>query len=191
VLVAVWSFGSLAGGLVYGARPRRSDLATVHLRIALVLPLLFLPILVAPSVALMALLVLPAGALIAPLIATRNELATVAAPPGARTEALTWPLTALLSGIALGAATAGALVDAASVGGAGGRRRRRGPGRRARRRRAAHDARARSRDGLSGPQATLGRQNAGVSSTSTVKTSSRPVSMSALRNQRAPSGTAA
>ncbi len=114
VLVAVWSFGSLAGGLVYGARPRRSDLATVHLRIALVLPLLFLPILVAPSVALMALLVLPAGALIAPLIATRNELATVAAPPGARTEALTWPLTALLSGIALGAATAGALVDAAS-----------------------------------------------------------------------------
>jgi MFS family permease len=114
VLVAVWSLGSLAGGLVFGARPRRAALAALHLRIALVLPLLFLPLLVAPSVALMAVLVLPAGAFIAPLIATRNELAAEAAPPGARTEALTWPLTALLSGIALGAGVAGALVDAAS-----------------------------------------------------------------------------
>jgi MFS family permease len=112
-LIAVWSLGSMAGGLVYGARPRRTALATLHLRIALVLPVMFLPILVAPSVALMALLVLPAGALIAPLIATRNELASAAAPAGARTEALTWPLTALLSGIALGAAVAGALVEAA------------------------------------------------------------------------------
>jgi MFS family permease len=111
-LIAIWSLGSLAGGLVYGARPRRTALPTLHLRIALVLPLTFLPVLAAPSVPLMALLSLPAGMLIAPLIATRNQLASQAAPPGARTEALTWPLTALLSGIAAGAAAAGALVEA-------------------------------------------------------------------------------
>jgi MFS family permease len=113
VLLAVWSIGSAAGGFVYGARPRRSALATLHLRLTLLLPLAFVPVLASTSVPLMALLLLPAGALIAPIIATRNELASVAAPPGTETEALTWPLTALLSGLALGAAAAGALIDAA------------------------------------------------------------------------------
>ena len=36
------------------------------------------------------------------------------APAGARTEAYTWPLTALVGGIALGAAAAGAIADSAS-----------------------------------------------------------------------------
>ena len=40
-------------------------------------------------------------------------------------------------------------------------------------------------------QATLRRQNAGVSRTSTVNTSSRPASISALRNHRPPDGIAA
>lgn len=113
VLLAVWSIGSAAGGLVYGARPRRSSPAALHLRLTLLLPLAFLPVLASSSVAVMALLLLPAGVLIAPIIATRNELAGAAAPPGMETEALTWPLTALLSGLSLGAAVAGALIDAA------------------------------------------------------------------------------
>jgi MFS family permease len=112
VLIAVWSLGSAAGGFVYGARPRRMALAALHLRLTLLLPLAFLPILLSPSVAVMAIVLVPAGALIAPLIATRNELASTTAPVGTKTEALTWPLTALVSGIALGAATGGALIDA-------------------------------------------------------------------------------
>jgi MFS family permease len=111
VLIAVWSLGSVAGGLAYGARPRRGSLASVHLRVALLLPLSFLPMALATSPATMALLVVPAGLLIAPLIATRNELAGAVAPAGAQTEAYTWPLTALVGGIALGAATSGALAD--------------------------------------------------------------------------------
>src|SRR5215204_86418 len=95
VLVAIWSLGSVAGGLTYGARPRRAPLANVHLRVALLLPLSFLPLALASSPAAMALLVVPAGVLIAPLIATRNELAGRVAPAGSRTEAYTWPLTAL------------------------------------------------------------------------------------------------
>jgi len=112
VLIAIWSLASAAGGLAYGARERRGSLLGVHLRVAILMPLGLLPILLATSPALMALLVLPAGVFIAPLIATRNELAGAVAPPGAETEAFTWPLTALVSGIAVGAATAGALVDA-------------------------------------------------------------------------------
>jgi MFS family permease len=111
VLLAVWSLGSLAGGLAYGARRRRSSLGRVHLRFALLVPLGFLPLVAAPSTAVMALLVIPAGVLIAPLIATRNELAGVAAPAGSETEAYTWPLTALVSGLALGAAVGGSLAD--------------------------------------------------------------------------------
>lgn len=111
VLLAIWSIGSAVGGFVYGARPRRSPLALVHLRLTLLLPLGFLPLLLAPSMVVMALLLLPAGVFIAPILATRNELATEAAPPGTKTEALTWPLTALMSGLALGAAAGGALID--------------------------------------------------------------------------------
>jgi MFS family permease len=47
----------------------------------------------------------------APLIATRNELAGIVAVPGSETETFTWPLTALVSGVAVGAAVAGALAD--------------------------------------------------------------------------------
>lgn len=118
VLLALWSLGSAAGGLVYGARPRRLSLPQVHLRLTLLLPLALLPLLLAPSVAVMALLLIPAGVFIAPIIASRNELASSVARPGTETEALTWPLTALVAGIALGAAAAGALIDASGSGAA-------------------------------------------------------------------------
>ena len=104
----------LLGGLAYGAMPRRGSLARVHLQVALALPLSFPPLALAVSPATMALLVVPAGVLIAPMIATRNELAGKVALAGTETEAYTWPLTALVGGIAFGAATSGALSDATS-----------------------------------------------------------------------------
>jgi len=111
VLLAVWSAASAAGGLLYGARPRRTPLATLHLRFALLLPVGFLPLAVADSPLVMALLVIPAGAFIAPLLATRNELVGSVAPAGYATEAFTWPVTALVAGVSLGAAVSGALVE--------------------------------------------------------------------------------
>jgi predicted MFS family arabinose efflux permease len=111
VLIAIWSAGSLAGGVLYGARARTRPLEQVHLGLALALPVGFLPVLLAPSVGAMALLVIPAGLCIAPLIATRNELVGAVAVAGARTESYTWPVTALVGGIALGSAVAGSLVD--------------------------------------------------------------------------------
>jgi predicted MFS family arabinose efflux permease len=111
VLLAIWAIASAIGGFVYGVRPRRSPLADVHYRLTLLLPLAFLCPLLAPSIPVMALLLVPAGVLIAPIIATRNELASVAAPPGTKTEALTWPLTALVAGLSSGAALGGVLID--------------------------------------------------------------------------------
>jgi predicted MFS family arabinose efflux permease len=112
VLLAIWSAGSLLGGLLYGARPPRSPLLEVHTRLAVLLPLACLPLLASASPISMALLVALAGAPVAPLIASRNELVSAIAPRGAQTEAFTWPLTALVAGLSVGVATAGLLVDA-------------------------------------------------------------------------------
>ena len=114
VLLAVWSLGSAAGGLAYGAWPNRPPLQRVHIAVTALLPLSLLPMAAAPSVLVMALLVIPAGMFIAPLLATRNEMLSWVAPPGALTEAYTWPVTAFVGGIAIGAALAGAIVEAAS-----------------------------------------------------------------------------
>jgi predicted MFS family arabinose efflux permease len=112
VLLAAWSAGSLAGGIVYGARRSRSPLVEVHARLAVLLPLACLPLLLAGPPLSMALLVILAGLPVAPLIASRNELVSQVAPSGAHTEAFTWPLTALVGGLSLGTATGGTLVDA-------------------------------------------------------------------------------
>jgi MFS family permease len=114
VLLAVWSLGSAAGGLAFGAWHSRPSLQRVHLAVAAALPLALLPLAAAPSMAVMGLLVIPAGMFIAPLLATRNELIGWVAPPGSRTEAYTWPVTAFVGGIAIGSAMAGGIVEASS-----------------------------------------------------------------------------
>jgi MFS family permease len=111
VLIAIWSLGSALGGILYGARPRVLPLRTMHLWAAAFLPVGTAVLALASSPLSMAFLVVLAGLPIAPLIATRNELAGVVALPGSETEAFTWPLTALVSGVSLGAAAAGALAD--------------------------------------------------------------------------------
>jgi MFS family permease len=111
VLIAVWSLGSALGGILYGARPRLAPLRTMHLWAAASVPVGMAVLALATSPLQMCFLVVLAGLPIAPLIATRNELAGATAVPGSETEAYTWPLTALVSGVALGAAVAGALAD--------------------------------------------------------------------------------
>jgi predicted MFS family arabinose efflux permease len=114
VLLAVWSAASGAAGLVYGARVTRAPVEEMHLRFACLLPLGIAALLVASSPLTMALLAILAGIPIAPLIASRNQLVGRVSLPGTATEAFTWPLTALVAGVSLGAATAGALVESYS-----------------------------------------------------------------------------
>jgi MFS family permease len=110
-LLSVWAAASAIGGLTYGAHTFRAPLASVYVRLAALLPLGFLPALAAPSVAVMALLILPAGLLIAPLGAAGNQLVGEVAPEGAVTEAYTWPVTAIIAGFAAGTAVGGSLVE--------------------------------------------------------------------------------
>jgi MFS family permease len=114
LLIAVWAAASGVAGLVWGARGTRLPLLAAHLRFAWLLPLGVAPLLLASSPPTMALLVILAGLPIAPLIASRNQLVEGLAPAGTATEAFTWPLTALIAGVSLGSAVAGAVIEGSS-----------------------------------------------------------------------------
>jgi MFS family permease len=113
VLLAVWSLGSAVGGLAYGARADTLPLAPTFVRLSMLLPLTYLPLAASPSLVVMPVLCLLAGLAIAPLLASGNQLVGDVAPPGALTEAYTWPITSLVVGVAVGNAIAGLLVEAA------------------------------------------------------------------------------
>jgi MFS family permease len=114
VLLAVWSCASGVGGLAWGVLGTRVGLIEAHLRFAWLLPLAIAPLLLAGSPVSMAPLAILAGLPIAPLIASRNQLVERVAPAGTSTEAFTWPLTALVAGVAVGAATTGSVIEASS-----------------------------------------------------------------------------
>jgi MFS family permease len=114
VLLAVWSAASGVSGLTWGARASRFSLLEAHLRFAWLLPLAIAPLALASSPLTMGLLVVLAGVPIAPLIASRNQLVERVTPAGTATEAYTWPLTALVAGVSLGAAVAGTVVESSS-----------------------------------------------------------------------------
>jgi predicted MFS family arabinose efflux permease len=127
VLVATWSLGSAAGGLLYGARHWSGPAGKRYARLAALLPIGYLPLAAAPSMGVMFGLALLAGVCIAPTLTAGNQIAGDVAPPGAETEAYTWPVTSLVVGLAIGNWSAGAIVEAAdwqaaflvSAGGAG------------------------------------------------------------------------
>ena len=114
VLLATWSVASAAGGIAYGARTWTGSLGSTYLWLSALLPLGYLPALLSPSIAVMALLILPAGLLIAPLTAAGNQLIGRVAPAGAATEAYAWPVTAILVGFAAGTAAGGVLIEVTS-----------------------------------------------------------------------------
>ena len=114
VLLAVWSGGSGLAGLAWGVRGTRFSLLDAHLRFAWLLPVVIAPLALASSPLTMGALALLAGLPIAPLIASRNQLVQRVTPVGTATEAFTWPLTALVAGVSLGAAVAGGIVESSS-----------------------------------------------------------------------------
>ena len=111
--VAALAVGSAVCGVAYGARPPK-QVVPIYVALCGVLPfgvaLLALP----DSVLAMLLLAPLAGAVVAPLTAVENELAGVVAPEGTVTEAYAWVITATITGVALGTAIAGVVVEAAS-----------------------------------------------------------------------------
>jgi MFS family permease len=111
VLLAVWSAGSAAGGLLYGARHWPGAAGKRYARLAALLPIGYLPLALAPSIGAMVPLALLAGLCIAPTLTAGNQIAGDVAPDGTETEAYTWPVTSLVTGLAVGSWVAGAIVE--------------------------------------------------------------------------------
>jgi MFS family permease len=111
VLLAVWSAGSIVGGLVYGGlslrTPHRSQLPVLvtALTVGTALPLLATST-VALGVALFAF-----GLTIAPFSACNSVLLGRAAPAGTVTEAFAWNTSMIFGGAALASGVSGVLVE--------------------------------------------------------------------------------
>lgn len=112
VLLALWAMGSLVAGTLVGSfgagwRPLRMfRLATLGLGLS------FLPMLVVQDVVPAALVLLVSGVAISPALVGAMSLVERVVPASRLTEGLGWSTTGLTLGVALGAATSGAVVDA-------------------------------------------------------------------------------
>lgn len=114
VVLAVWSAGSLTGGLLLGVRasktgvtPRKVAALMVVLAAGTAIPA------ASPSIWLLAVLLFIGGAAIAPTFGALYSLAASKAPPDRQTEAFGWLSSGFQAGSAVGAITGGAIVQVA------------------------------------------------------------------------------
>jgi MFS family permease len=115
LLLALWSVGSMAGGLWYGARAWRSSLARRY-RMSLGLAVLCTaPLIAARSIPAGVLCSLLAGLTIAPMFSCQYALVGRAVTVGSETEAFTWVSAALIGGLAAGSALGGAVIGPGGV----------------------------------------------------------------------------
>jgi MFS family permease len=114
-VLAAAALGSLLSGLGYGAVQWRAP-AGRQFRIGVVLLTIGLaPLLLAHNLPQMAIIFFVAGFAISPTLISGNALVQEIVDPARLTEGLTWTNSGIGVGIALGAALAGAVVDAAGT----------------------------------------------------------------------------
>jgi MFS family permease len=116
VLLALWSLGSMLGGLWFGARSWRSSLPTRYRALLIAGVAFTAPLILARSIPEGAFGALVAGLTIAPLFSCQYAMVARAVTPGSETEAFTWVTSALVAGIACGSAAAGGVISSGGVG---------------------------------------------------------------------------
>jgi MFS family permease len=117
LLLAVWSVGSLCGGLASGAHTWRLSLSERYRRLLVIAVLCTAPLIAARTIPEGLIGALLAGLTIAPTFSCLYVLAGRAAPEGAVTEAFTWVSSALVLGVAAGSALGGAVIGPFGVSG--------------------------------------------------------------------------
>ena len=109
--LALLSAGSLAGGLVYGARSWPGSPVRRLPVLMLALGVGFALLAAASSPAVLAVLLVALRALLAPTTVVASTLLDTAAPPGTVTEAFAVMVMGIVAGTALGNALGGAIVE--------------------------------------------------------------------------------
>ncbi len=117
LLLALWSVGSILGGLWYGSRRWRATLASRYRMLLVLAIVLTAPLIAARSIPAAVVCSLLAGITIAPAFSCQYALVSRAVNPGSETEAFTWISAALIGGLAAGSALAGATIGSAGVSG--------------------------------------------------------------------------
>jgi MFS family permease len=115
LLLALWSFGSLSGGLWYGSRVWRVPLSARYRGLLLAAVACTAPLIIARTIPEGAIASVLAGLTTAPVFSCQYALIGRAVPAGVETEAFTWVSAALISGLAAGSALGGAVISAAGV----------------------------------------------------------------------------
>jgi MFS family permease len=115
LMLGTLAFGSMLGGLWYGARSWSRDPAELILIFAWPIALGLAPLALANSIPVMIALLFVAGLFIAPSAAVSFSLVSRLAPEGTVTEAFSWLSAAVTAGFAAGGALGGILVEQASV----------------------------------------------------------------------------
>ncbi|HEY2319225.1 MAG TPA: MFS transporter [Solirubrobacteraceae bacterium] len=115
LMLALWSAGSMTGGLWYGARTWRAPLATRYRMLLLTGVVCTAPLIAARTIPEGLVGALLAGLTIAPVFSCQYALVGRAVPAGVETEAFTWVASALIGGLAAGSALGGAAVAQGGV----------------------------------------------------------------------------
>ena len=115
LLLALWSLGSMLGGLWYGSRVWRSSLRTRYQTLLALAVLCTAPLIAARSIDAGMLCSLLAGLTIAPMFSCQYALVGRSASAGSETEAFTWVTAALIGGLAAGSAIGGAVIGPGGV----------------------------------------------------------------------------
>jgi MFS family permease len=110
LLVVLVALASSSSALAYGAVSDRDPGSVFFARSLWLAPGLAAPA-IGNSFATVALLAVPLGAVVGPWTVARNQLTGLHALPGTEVEAYAWPITALLTGTAIGTALAGQIVE--------------------------------------------------------------------------------
>jgi MFS family permease len=111
-ILGTYALGSAVGGLWYGSRTWRTPL---HRRFAITLTVVWAgtaTFWAMPGLGALASVIFFCGLAISPTFISGFSLVDQQAPPGRRTEGLTWLTSAISVGVASGSAVAGHLVDA-------------------------------------------------------------------------------
>ncbi|MBV8945198.1 MAG: MFS transporter [Solirubrobacterales bacterium] len=115
LLLALWSLGSMGGGLWYGSRTWRSSLTRRYRTLLVLAVLSTLPLVAARSIGAGLVCSLLAGVTIAPVFTCQYALVGRSVRAGSETEAFTWVSAALIGGLAAGSAIGGAVIAPAGV----------------------------------------------------------------------------
>jgi MFS family permease len=111
VLLALWSLGSVAGGLWFGVRVVSVSLPRQYRWLLLGVTIGLAPLTAASDPWVLGALLFLGGTAIAPTLTVQNSLVGAIAPAHATTEAFTWLSTMAAGASAVGAALGGALIE--------------------------------------------------------------------------------